>query len=125
MGLRSTTSAPGKRHSVGDTATTVSFCHPLSFRALSRKSAEPSSQSTTTRSVPPESRSKALDELKQMLVEMDRSPSNLFMMQITPGSRETNKHSKAMSGVTPHLSYKGHSLVNRTYFVSRPQDRKL
>src|ERR1700685_3602692 len=105
MGLRSTTSAPGKRHSVGDTATTVSFCHPLSFRALSRNSSEPSSQSTTTRSVLlPESRSKALDELKQMLVEMDSSPSNLFMTQITPGSRETNKHSKAMSGVTPHLS---------------------
>jgi hypothetical protein len=37
----------------------------------------------------------------------------LFMTQITPGSLETNKHSKAMSGVTPHLSCQGHSLVSR------------
>src|SRR5271169_2981998 len=39
-----------------------------------------------------------------MFVEIERFSSNLFMTQTMPGSRETNKHSKAISGVMLHLS---------------------
>ena len=53
-----------------------------------------------TRSVlPSESRSKASKELKQTLAEMERLVSYLLITQTTPGSLETSKDSKAMSGV--------------------------
>jgi hypothetical protein len=45
-----------------------------------------------------------LEELKQTFVQMDRFLSNLSITPRTPGSRETSKHSKAMSGVKLHFS---------------------
>src|SRR5579862_4366062 len=102
------TSAPRTGQFSGDTATSVGFCHPRNFRILLTNSAESSSQSTMTRSVlPSTSRSNASEELKQMLVAIERLSSNLFMTETTPVSRETNKHSKAISDVTFHLSTKG------------------
>src|ERR1700722_2192308 len=90
------------RRSTAETARTVFFLVMSDFWISYRRSEaeRSSSQSITTRSaLLTLSSLSALDGLKQCFVEMARLSSARFSVQITCGSRDTNKHSNARSGV--------------------------
>src|SRR5208337_282853 len=81
--------------------TTVGFLHLPPFQSLPMSSGHSaSSQSITMRSVLPfPNNSNAVEALKQMLIEMDSSRRIRPRVLNRPPSRETNKHSNAISEV--------------------------
>src|SRR5579864_3058982 len=90
-------------------ATIVGFFHMPAFQIVCRNSEDSSPiQSITTRSVLPLVISaNALEELRQRFVEIESWLSKRSITLNTPGSRETNKHSNAMSDVKATLAQEG------------------
>ena len=101
MGLRRVTWAPRISESSAEIATIVGLCLMPDFQMSCNRSEEASpSQSIRSRSVLPSANMpRALEELKQRFVQTEKSRSNPSIVENTAGSREMNKHSKAISSV--------------------------
>ncbi len=101
MGLRRVTWAPRISEASAEIATMVGLCLMRDFQMSRNRSEEASpSQSITSRSVlPTANMPRAWEDLRQRFVLIDNSRRSPLTVEKTAGSREMNKHSKALSGV--------------------------